>query len=500
MNTRTALPVARTKSTRRPARVALHSTPPEIVPAAISAPERERALERDSAAERDGPRLAAAKAGDHQAIHRLLLAAFHGPTPAEFQAQLDEPGYEPSSRLVVRHGDAVAAHLRLSRRTIHLDGLAASAVQVMDLATAAEYRGLGFASSLIAAAERQAREQGVMLGLTRTRAVPVFARQGWAVCGRHAFATAGARQILAHLESTSEGVIPDRDAGETHCLLRQPRVPIAVRPLRRIELPAIMRLYDAALAGRWGWPARREEYWDWLINRGACDRVYVVAEGAETADLSEQLAAIRGYVFVREGRIVELMVEPGRPQLAEHLVARVCADASEQDHWQVRLDAAPDDPLHHLFHQSGGRIEQAEEIGGEVFMAKVFDPLRLLVELEGVLVARHRAAALPKPLALGLEIQCGAKIGRTHAAQVARLRLVFTSRGMKLVRGPVGRQYLTLRKRDLAPLLLGHWHLSDMVDAGRIEASTKTAVQVGRALFPKLPWWRPPLDDLLAPT
>jgi hypothetical protein len=82
--------------------------------------------------------------------------------------------------------------------------------------------------------------------------------------------------------------------------------------------------------------------------------------------------------------------------------------------------------------------------------------------------------------------------------EVARLRLVFTSRGMKIVKGPAGRHSLALRKRDLAPLLLGHWHLSDMIEAGRIDASSKTAEQVGRVLFPKLPWWRPPLDDLLA--
>jgi GNAT superfamily N-acetyltransferase len=445
----------------------------------------------------NGPRLAPAKAGDHQAIHRLLLAAFHGPTPAEFQAQLDEPGYDPASRLVVRHGDAVVAHVRASRRTIHLDGLAASAVQLMDLATAPEYRGLGFASSLINGAERQARERGVTLGLTRTRAVSVFARQGWAVCGRHVFSTAGARQILAQLQATSEGFIPERESGEAACLLRAPRQPISVRPLRRIEMPAILRLYDAALAGRWGWPVRTEAYWEWLINRGSCDRMYVVAEGSETADLAQQLAGIRGYVCVQEGRIIELMVEPSRPELAEHLVARVCADASEQDHWQVRLDAAADDPLHRLFHQAGGRVEQAEEIGGEVFMAKVFEPLRLLTEMEGVLASRHRAAALPKPLALGLEIHCGAKLGRTHAVEVARLRLVFTSRGMKLAKGNAGRQHLTLRKRDLAPLMLGHWNLSDMIEAGRIDASTKAAEQVGRVLFPKLPWWRPPLDDLL---
>jgi hypothetical protein len=52
--------------------------------------------------------------------------------------------------------------------------------------------------------------------------------------------------------------------------------------------------------------------------------------------------------------------------------------------------------------------------------------------------------------------------------------------------------------RDLAPLLLGHWELADLVETGRIKASNKAALRLGTALFPKLPWWRPPLDDLLA--
>jgi predicted N-acetyltransferase YhbS len=438
-----------------------------------------------------------ARTGDHAAIHSLLLSTFHGPAAGEFQAQLDEPGYDPALRLVVRHGDAVVAHVRASQRTIRLDGRAVPCVQLMDLATAPEYRGLGFASSLIAAAERQARQRGVVLGLTRTKAVSLFARQGWAVCGRHVFATAGARQILAHLEATSEGVIQAADLDSAACFRMPPRPPVTVRPLRRIELPAVMRLYAAALAGRWGWPERSEEYWEWLINRGAFDRAYVVAVGRDSGDLAEQLAAIGGYVFLREGRIVELVVDAARPELARHLVARVCADASELDHWQVRLDAPADDPLHHLFHQAGGRLVQAEELAGEVFVAKLFEPLRLLGSLDGVFLARHRAAALPKPVSLGLQIDCGARPGRTHAVQVARLRLVFTRRGMKLASG-LGRHYVSLRKRDLTPLVLGHWHLPDMIEAGRIRASSPDAEQLGRVLFPKLPWWRPPLDDLLA--
>ena len=82
MNTRTALPVARTKSKRRPAPVAILSTPPTS--AQLSVP-----VIAPVAPAAEGPRLAAGRTGDHQAIHRLLLAAFHGPNPAEFQAQLD---------------------------------------------------------------------------------------------------------------------------------------------------------------------------------------------------------------------------------------------------------------------------------------------------------------------------------------------------------------------------------------------------------------------------
>jgi predicted N-acetyltransferase YhbS len=439
-----------------------------------------------------------ARTGDHQAIHRLLLGVFHGPTPGEFCAQLDEPGYDPADRLLVKHGERVAAHVRLSRRLVQLDKLHASAARLMDLATAPEYRGLGFASSLVSAAERRASEQGALVGLTRTRAASIFARQGWSVCGRHVFSTAGARQILAQLQATSEGIIPACDDGQASCLFRVPAQPIAVRPLRRIELPAVVRLYDQALCGLSGCPVRSEAYWEWLLGRQACDRIYVAAEGPETLDLAQQVAAILGYVFVKEGRIVELLVAPGRCDLAERLVARVCADASEQDHWQVRLDAPPDNPLHRLCQSAGGQIHEVEQAGGEVFMAKVLQPLRLLSALGETLIARRRAAELPRPLVLGLEVQCGSRTHHARAVEVARLRLVFTGRGMKVVQGPPGRNYLTLRRRDLTPLLLGHRHLPELIEGGRIDASSKLAQQVGAILFPKLPWWYPPLDDLLA--
>ena len=483
MNTRTAAPVTSSLSRRR-----IPISPP--LAATLPPPSSTR------------PRLAPAKAGDHQAIHRLLLTVFHGPTPAEFHAQLDEPGYEPADRLVVKHGEQLAAHVRADHRMILVAGVPLPAVRIMDLATLAEFRGLGFASALVAAAERRAREQGAVLALVRTRAASLFARQGWSVCGRHVFSTAGARQILAQLQVTSEG--PQTPIEPEAALLRTtPQSPISLRPLRRIELPAVMRLYEASLAHHSGSLVRSEAYWEWLISRGACDRIYVASAGSETSDLTRQLNDICGAAFVQNGRMVELLTaSPSSAfdshKIAQHLVARVCADASEQDRWHIRLDAPAADPLHSLMRAAGGQYHEAEEIGGEVFMAKVLNPQATLKSLGDILSARLRAAGFTTPMQLGLEIQAGARQHPTHAVEVARLRLEFGNRGMKLVIGPLSRNYLTLRQRDLTSLVLGHWNLADLIDAGRIDASTKAARRLGCELFPRLAWWRPPLDDLLA--
>src|SRR5205823_2355574 len=91
-------------------------------------------------------RMAAARTGDHLAIHSLLHSVFHGPSATAFQAQLDEPGYQAADRLVVKDGPDIVAHLRLAQQTIQLDGLTLPAVRFMDLVTAPEYRSRGLAT------------------------------------------------------------------------------------------------------------------------------------------------------------------------------------------------------------------------------------------------------------------------------------------------------------------------------------------------------------------
>ena len=169
MTTRTAGSVARSslaklsKSNRSGARQAVTSLTNLAAPSAGVSPTPPRL------------RLLAAKTGDHPSIHGLLVSVFHGPSLAEFQAQLDEPGYEASDRLIVKDGEEIAAHLRLARQSIQLDSVVLPAARFMDLATAPEFRSRGLATALLAAGERAAAERGVLVGVTRTKAPELFA-------------------------------------------------------------------------------------------------------------------------------------------------------------------------------------------------------------------------------------------------------------------------------------------------------------------------------------
>ena len=53
-------------------------------------------------------------------------------------------------------------------------------------------------------------------------------------------------------------------------------------------------------------------------------------------------------------------------------------------------------------------------------------------------------------------------------------------------------------KSELVQILLGHLSVTDALEQGRLEASTRTAMEVASTIFPQLPVWRPPLDDLPA--
>lgn len=445
-------------------------------------------------------RLVAARSGDHAAIHRLLLSIFHGPSAAEFQAQLDEPLYEPTDRLLVKTGDRLAAHLRITKRVIRFGDLTLPAAGFMDLGTSHEFRARGFASALIDAGQQQAIREGALLGVTRTTAPELFRRQGWSVCGRHSFSVASPRQILAHFCGAFPQDEPPACDDQTPPPIGDAAdPPIVVRPLRRIELPAVIGLYEQQFGASYGALVRSDAWWDWLMARNAFDRAYVALAGGDHPELPELLASVIGACFVKEGRIVELLSLRGHQRVARRLVARVCGDAVERNLPRVRLDAAPHDSLHAHVALAGGETHLAATYQNETCMARIFDPLAMLERLSETLHSRARAAELPRPCSLGLDVfHHDAELTSSRPEDVRSYRLVIGQRGVKLVSGNPGRSYLTLRRRDLTPLLLGHWDVSEALRAGRIRASTRLAEDAAKILFPTLPWYRPALDDLMA--
>jgi GNAT superfamily N-acetyltransferase len=442
------------------------------------------------------------------------LSVFHGPSAAEFHAQLDEPLYEPTDRLLVKSGDRVAAHLRITKRLVHFGSLTIPVAGFMDLGTSHEFRSRGFATALLDAGQQQAAAEGALIGLTRTTAPELFLRQGWSVCGRHSFSVASPRQVLAAFCSRFPHDDPQQadDDHTSPAMLTPAPAPSLVRPLRRIELPAVMRLYDLMFSRGFVAMVRSEAWWDWLMSRGAFDRAYVAVvpssgEGADAAVAADPLLRVPhapleivvGCVFVKEGRIVELLYVPGQERVARRLAARVCADSVERNLASVRLDAPACDPLHEQWADAGGITHRAATHQGETCMARIFDPLAMLRLLADTLLARAKEADLPRPFSLGLDVfHHDADLAQCRHEDVRSYRLVVGQRTVKLTARHPGRSYLSLRRRDLTPLLLGHWDVAHALETGRLRASTRLAQEAAAILFPPLPWYRPPLDELLA--
>ena len=133
-------------------------------------------------------------------IHRFLVSVFHKPSPAEFQAQLEEPSYEPADRLVIKDGNQIVAHLRLLTREMRFGRIVIPVGIIADLATLPEYRGLGCATALLSAARKAMMRDGTALGLLATEQPRFYMRRGWVVSGRHCYCAAPPLEILSYLK------------------------------------------------------------------------------------------------------------------------------------------------------------------------------------------------------------------------------------------------------------------------------------------------------------
>jgi predicted N-acetyltransferase YhbS len=433
------------------------------------------------------------RAGDHESICGFLTALFPGPMWAEFKASLADPFYEPRDRLLLKRAGRLVAHVQLTHRVMQFGPNQIPVAGLKWLATAADCRAQGLGSYLLAAAQRQATEDGALVGLLRTSIPHFFRRAGWALCGQPSASQAATRTVLARL--LDEGLRRPR---------RRPPRRLHIRPWRRWEERALVRIYRQNLPGRYGPLDRTLAYWQWLLRRQAFDQIYVALDGPDLWDLEEVSTAAVGYVVLKGHRVVELMTVPGRPKVAAELLAHACGDAIEHDQHSIVLHAPPDSPFHQVFgpcegartgERSGPHVPQGcgvphrgepEAERSEVYMARLLQPKLLLERLCGEFCLRARQARLPRPLELGLQVE-----GQKYQLELSNCGATVTCQRM-------GRSYLRMNVADFTRLLLGQLDWDRAVAEKRLEVSTALAQQAGRVLFPRLPLWYPPLDELTA--
>ena len=416
-----------------------------------------------------------ARPGDHHAIHQLLLEVFQRPSSNEFHCQLEDPLYEPADRIVVRRGEQLLGHARLARRDMRYGPSLLPVAVLHELAVAPAGRHQGIGTALLETALRTARAEGAVAVLAPAESPGFLGRHGWVVCTRPSYSLAGPREILSLLNARGT---PEASP------LTPPAEALNIRLWRHVEQAALERLYLENTATSFGPPHRSSETWRWLLGRRGYERIYVAISGPDKLELDETLSPIVGYAVTHEDRIVELMVASHHDTAAVELLARACGDAIERDFHPLRLDAPPDHPLHGLFVDAGGR-HYRQSATDPPLMVKLFQPAAFLAAHRSLWHA-HAKRSLGLPCELGIHLE-GEKF-----------RLLLGPRGARLERGRLGRSYLACDAAALTQLMLGDAGVQTLVKAARIEASTRIAEETATAVFPPLPLWRPPLDDLPA--
>jgi predicted N-acetyltransferase YhbS len=414
--------------------------------------------------------LRVAKPGDYPAIYHFLTSVFQGPSAAEFKASIEDPFCEPHDRLLIQHGSRIVAHAQLTHRSMQLGSLSIPVSGLHWLGAAPTVRGQGLGLDLLSAIEKRMADGGALVGLLSTSIPHFFRRSGWALCGRYCRSWAGARDVLAAMSAK----------GLHHGLRHR----LNIRPWRKMERTALSRIYNQNIEGTFGRIQRSDAYWDWLLERGAFDQLFVALDGPDMLELEETRTPIVGYAATRGDRIVELFAAPGEKRADVQLLARACGEMIEQGYQSVTLHSAHNDRLHGLFRIATGSSDFSEMAGRQMYMARLLDPVKLLRKQSAELCHRAAKADLPRSFELGLWVDD------------KKYRLSFSRQGARIASGSLGRSYIKMNVADFTRIVLGHLHWRKALAGGRLQPSTKLAMDAGRALFPRVPFWRPPLDDL----
>ena len=410
--------------------------------------------------------VAPARAGDQAEILQLLSGLPSPPSKAEFHASVDHPDHDSANRLVARLAGRIVGHVEIMPRTVRIGAGTVQAAVLDRVAVLPECRGAGHGQRLVRAAEDRMRQMGAAVAFSRTRIAPSFHELGWSVLGRDCATPGRPTAILSRL---LEGPIRD---GE----------PVTMRQWRHVELPAILRIFTQNAARFVGPLDRSEAYSRWLVSRAAFDSIIVALMGHDRYDLHETTARIVGYCVQSGNRVLELFADPEFPGLERDILARVCAEAIENDRQEIVYESSASDPLHHAVAGGESLVSQHDRM----IVAKVFKPLEVLTAAAPAVADRVIAAGIRETVELGLD------------APSFRGSVIVADGKATVHAGRSGRSYLKLSDEELARLLLGQSDPTEAAAAGRMQASTHVAEKLAMQLFPRVPLWCPMWDDLPA--
>lgn len=399
---------------------------------------------------------------DHEAVYQTLLHVFHGPDRESFLGALSDPTYRPESRLLAKVDGRVVSHVHLTAREVRYGAATLPMNGVMWVGTLPEYRGLGFAQNLMRLADDRARASGVVLQALTTGMPQFYKSLGWGVCGRH---TIG-QTLSRNLPAVTDGVIEGK-GGIWH-----------VRPWRQVELNDLMTLYDMQFAGTHGSVLRPETYWRWVIGRRYAHVIWVACHGD----------TVRGYAFVKDHKILEIATHPSHPQALRALLGRIRAEALERAYPEVVVHAPPDAPVLEAFKAVSGKVVDQDEYEGSCSMYHVPDLENFLKTILPELSKRAVDSGTTLPIELGL----------TVSDKRYMLHIDATAARSRVEPDKLSRRHLTLSPAAFVRLAMGHNGIDAAANEDGFEASTATALDAARILFPRRPIWRSPLDSATA--
>jgi predicted N-acetyltransferase YhbS len=397
---------------------------------------------------------------DHEAVYQTLLHVFHGPDRESFLGALSDPNYRPEQRLLVKVDGRIVSHVHLTEREIRFGSVRLPMNGVLWVGTLPEYRGLGFAQNLMRLADERASAGGVALQALTTVMPQFYRALGWGICGRQTFGLTLGR----NLPQSSDGVADGR-SGPWH-----------VRPWRQVELGDLMALYELQYANTTGTVVRSEDYWRWIIGRRYAHVIWVACQGG----------TVRGYAFVKDHRVLELAYHPAYPQALKALLGRIRSEALERAYPEVVLHAPADHPMLDALRAVSGRVIDQEEYEGTASMYHIPNVDQFLRGILPELSRRAVQARVSLPLELGLTVG-----DRRWLLHIEKTR-------SRVEPERLSRRHLTLSPAALVRLAMGHTGVDGAVLEEGFDASTSTALDAARVLFPVRPIWRSPLDGATA--